>query len=180
MRNLIRRAGVLAGAVAVLLGSGMGVAAAQPLPHLTITPAEHHYMVPVGQIATHTFTLRNTGGSATGNLAITVSGLQEFTITATTCRGALPPGQSCTVTVRFAPTTAGTVRATLTAAGTRPEARATAHLTGTGTAPVTVAHLYWANYGSGTIMEANRNGGDVDTLVKGQLRPTGVAVGPKG
>lgn len=131
MRGLIRRAAVLAGAMAVLAGSGTGVAAAQQVPHLVINPNPGNFgTVQVGGTATRTFTLANTGGSASGNLTISVSASPPFTITGTTCRGALPPRQSCTVTVQFAPAKPATATATLTAAGTKPEARATATLHG--------------------------------------------------
>lgn len=134
MRNLIRRAAVAAGAAAVLLTSGTGVAAAQPLPHLMIAPAAHTFgNVPVGGAATETFRLANTGGSATGALTVTAAPHPPFKITATTCRGALPPRQSCAVTVQFVPGEPGGVRGRLTAAGARPEARVTAELTGIGT-----------------------------------------------
>jgi sugar lactone lactonase YvrE len=39
-----------------------------------------------------------------------------------------------------------------------------------------VAHLYWANAGSGTITEANLDGSDVTQIVSGQDAPQGVAV----
>ena len=43
MRNLICRAAVLAGAVAVLLGTGTGAAAARPQPHLAVTHSSYHH-----------------------------------------------------------------------------------------------------------------------------------------
>jgi len=142
MWNLIRRAAVLAGAAALILGAGMGVAAAQPLPNLVITPNPGDYgNVPAGEAAVQVFTLANTGGSATGALTVTASPSPPFTITASTCRGALGPGMSCTVTVTFAPTTAAAVTGTLTAAGTRPEAKATAGLSGTGTGQTAVCQV---------------------------------------
>ncbi|MDR3032794.1 MAG: choice-of-anchor D domain-containing protein, partial [Kitasatospora sp.] len=139
MRSLIRRAVMLAGAVAVLVGSGTGIAAARQVPHLVITPDPGDFgNVPVGGTETRTFTLANTGGSATGNLTITVSPSPPYTITGTTCRGALPPRQSCMVTVRFAPAKPVTATATLTAAGTKPEARAAVVLHGTTRPPKAV------------------------------------------
>jgi hypothetical protein len=49
--------------------------------------------------------------------------------------------------------------------------------------PVAVAvdssHIYWADGGSGTIMEANLDGSNPLPLVSGQNDPAGVAVGPQ-
>lgn len=39
-------------------------------------------------------------------------------------------------------------------------------------------HLYWANSGGGTIVEANLDGSDATTIDSGQNNPIGVAVGP--
>lgn len=133
MRNLMRRTAVLAGAAVVLLGAGMEVAAAQPLPSLTITPTAHPYgNVPVGETVSQTFTLANSGESSTSALTVTVTTPSEFTITDGTCRGALPPGQSCMVTVQFAPTEPGPAAAELTAVGARPGSRVAAELFGAG------------------------------------------------
>ena len=156
MRGLIRRAGVLAGAAAVLVGSGTGIAAAQQAPRLMITPNPGNFgTVPVGGTSTRTFTLANTGGSASGNLTVTVSSGPPYAITGTTCRGSLPPRQTCTVTVRFAPANKVTATATLTAAGQRPEARATATLDGATHPPTPVTiNLVNINDFHGTIDQA--------------------------
>jgi hypothetical protein len=87
------------------------------------------------------FTLANSGGQATGRLKVMVAGAAGFSITGDRCSGrSLGPGKSCTVSVRFAPTSLGTVTATLTAAGKKPAATATVALTGTGVA-VTSTHV---------------------------------------
>ncbi len=132
-------AGVLAAGLAVVAA---GPAAAAGPPVLAFTPSPYDYgQVTVGQKASQTFTLANSGDSASGTVTITLTGAAAFTITADQCTGtSLGPRKSCTVAVRFAPTSAGTVTATLTATGEH--ATATDSLTGTG---VSAAHLYWTN-----------------------------------
>ncbi|HJX51893.1 MAG TPA: choice-of-anchor D domain-containing protein, partial [Polyangia bacterium] len=64
---------------------------------------------------TQTFTVTNNGGTATGALAVTntgVGGASQFTST-TTCQ-ALAPAASCQVVVTFKPTIAGSASATFT------------------------------------------------------------------
>jgi Abnormal spindle-like microcephaly-assoc'd, ASPM-SPD-2-Hydin len=162
----------------IVSGSAAGVAAASAGPPvLAFSPAPFDYgQVTVGQTPSQVFTLANTGGWASSALTVTVPGSAAFTVTADTCSGtSLGPGKSCTVTVRFAPTAAGAAGATLTAAGNKQAATATDALTGTG-APA--GHLYWANFSGGTIVEANLDGTDPQTIATGQNTPYGVAVGP--
>jgi Cep192 domain 4 len=182
MRKFIRRAVVGAGAVVTVLGAAAGVASASPSPAaLAFTPAPYDYgQVTNGQTASQTLTLANSGGKASGALTVTVAGSAQFTITADTCTGiSLAKGKSCTVMVQFAPTTAGTASATLTAANKK-DVLAADTLTGTGVA-VPAAHLYWANFAygvpsAGTISEANLDGSNPQTIVSGQTGPQGVAV----
>jgi hypothetical protein len=151
-------------------------------PLLEFTPSPYDYgQVTIGQGATQTFTLANSGGQATGALTVTLAGPAAFTASGDTCTGAsLSPGGSCTVTVRFAPTSTATVSATLTAASTNPAATATAALTSTG---VLASHLYWVNRGtspnfpSGTINRANLDGTSPRPIVTGQDAASGVTVG---
>ena len=66
-----------------------------------------------------TFTATNTGGSATGTIAVTVSGTDasQFAIASDLCSGmTLAAGASCTIKARFAPRSAGGKAASLTAA----------------------------------------------------------------
>jgi hypothetical protein len=183
MHTLIRRAAVAAGAMAVVLGTGVGVASASGAPVLAFSPASHDYQqVPVGQTPapTQVFTLKNTGGSATSVLKITLPP-GPFSITANTCTGtSLGPGKSCTVTVQFAPTATGGASATLTAMSNKPAAMASAALSGTG---IPAGHLFWTNLAdpnvdldSGSIVMANLDGTNPTTLVTGQNSPAGVAV----
>ena len=157
-----------------------GPAAAKTGPVLAFTPSPDDFgVVTVGQTASQTLTLANTGGSPTRALTVALSGPAAFAIAADTCTGtSLGLGKSCTVTVQFAPPSTGTVTAALTAVSNKGAATATDPLTGTGRA---VAHLYWANFGAfpntGTIQEANPDGTGVTTIVSGQNGPYGVAVG---
>ena len=178
MGSVFGRAVVVAGAVVMALGSAAGAAAAKPRPPvLAFSPAPYNYgQVVAGGAASQTFTLANTGGQATGRLAVTLTGAAAFTITGGTCHS-LAPGKRCTVTVRFTPVTSGTVTATLTAAGKkRGAATAEDVLTGAGGGlGLDLDHIYWAGT-SQTISSANLDGSDPQTLVSGQNGPIGVAV----
>lgn len=154
--------------------AGAGPAGAAP-PSLAFTPSPYSYgQVTVGQTASQTFTVANSGGSASAALTLSLSGSSAFTVTTDTCTGtSLGPGKSCTVSVQFAPTSAGSKAATLTAASKK--ATATDSLTGTG-ATAGAGHLYWAGYTAGTINEANLDGTSPQAIVAGQTYPAGVAV----
>src|SRR5690349_18995035 len=163
-----------------MLAAGLVVAAAGPaaagkVPALAFSPAPYGFgQVTDGQTASQTFTLANSGKSASGALRVTLPGSAAFTITADTCTGtSLGPATSCTVTVQFAPSSAGTVTATLTAANNKKTVLATDALTGTGVAP---AHLYWTDPDTNTVWEANPDGSNPQQLESGQNGPWGVAV----
>ena len=82
---------------------GGAAAAAQGAPVLAFTPAPFDYgQVTTGQTASQRFTLANTGTKASGKVTVKLTGSAVFTITGDTCKS-LPPGKTCTVTVRFAP-----------------------------------------------------------------------------
>ena len=69
---------------------------------------------------------------ATGALKVSLTGSSAFSITADTCTArSLGPKKSCSVTVQYAPTTAGSSdTGTLTAMSKKPAASASASLTG--------------------------------------------------
>ena len=174
MGSVFGRAVLVAGAIVAMVGSATGAAAGPRPPALVFTPSPYSYgEVAAGQTASQTFTLGNPGRSATGRLTVTLAGAAAFTITGDTCKS-LPPGKRCAVTVRFAPTGAGAVTATLTAASKK-QAVATDVLTGTGgvggPAP---GHLAWA--ADDSIWEANLDGTNPQAVVTGQHDPAGVAV----
>src|SRR5579859_45155 len=184
--NLPRVLLAAAAAVTVTVGTAAaevaaaGPAAAKTGPVLSFPPSPDDFgAVTIGQTATHTLTLANTGGSPTRALTVALSGPAGFAITGNACTGtSLAPGKKCAVTVQFAPSTLGTVTALLTAISNKGTVTATDPLTGTGQA---VPHLYCANFGAfpntGTIQEANPDGTGVTTVATGQNGPYGVAVG---
>jgi hypothetical protein len=62
----------------------------------------------IGQLATLTFDLRNTGGQATGPVALELRATNEFAITSPSCTGAeLAGGSTCRIVLSFTPTTDG-------------------------------------------------------------------------
>ncbi|HEY0638006.1 MAG TPA: discoidin domain-containing protein, partial [Pseudonocardiaceae bacterium] len=77
-------------------------------------------------------TVSNTGSGPATLSGVTVTGDYARS---TTCGSSLAAGASCTVSVTFTPTAAGTRSGTLTVAGSAPGAPHTASLTGDGVAP---------------------------------------------
>ncbi len=127
-------------ALAVLAGT-----AVTPASGMALAPATHDFgPIVVGNMsATRDFTVTNSGGSASGAIAIGLSGsgASNFTITADTCNTrTLAPTQSCIVTVRFVPGSAGAKNVSLTMAAS-PGGSATSALSGTGigTAALSIA-----------------------------------------
>jgi outer membrane protein assembly factor BamB len=146
--------GVALGAVALLVpASGQaGRAPALAWSPTTSTGTFDYGAVDVGQTASQTFTLTNSGGSASAALTVALSGSAAFTKTADTCAAtSLGPKKTCTVSVQYAPTVGGSDQATLTAAGNKPAASASLALTGTGAVPLvnwpmfhnTLDHVGW-------------------------------------
>jgi hypothetical protein len=81
-----------------------------------------------GQTVSQTFTLANSGGSATSGLTVTLTGSAAFTVTADSCTGtSLGPRKSCTVTVSYAPASAGQADSAMLTA-TAPKGAATVSL----------------------------------------------------
>ena len=89
-------------------------------------------LVAVRKTASQTFTLTNSGGSASAALTVTLSGPPTVTITDDTCTAtSLGPGKSCTVTVQYAPTSSGPGgEVTLEASGKKAAADATLSIAG--------------------------------------------------
>ena len=149
-------------------------------PKLGFTPSSYDYgEVTAGQPASQAFTLANTGATASGTLAVTLTGQAGFTKSGDTCTGtSLGPGQSCTVSVQFTPASYAPLSATLTAADKDPAATAAVALTGTGMGP-----LCWTNnptgggFPQGTVLVANHDGSRQRALFSGQDWPAAVAVG---
>jgi hypothetical protein len=148
-----RRRASAALVAAGLIGLGLlvpTVGQAARLPATAFSPSSYDYgTIDAGTTASKTFTLTNSGGSATGALSVSLTGSSAFSVTADTCTArSLGPRKSCSVTVRYAPTTAGASdSATLRASGKKPAAVATASLTGASTAPVGQSQPDCASFG---------------------------------
>jgi hypothetical protein len=163
------------GGTAVAQVSGTGITAGA----VTIAPASHDF----GSIqqkmsgSTQTFTVQNTGQAATGALATTLTGNDagDFTITADGCNTkVLTPSATCTITVQFAPTTAGAKRATLSVTGT-PGGTAVSQLSGTALADSSLAiDPTSKDFNSVTI---STNGSSFATATFVISNPGGVATG---
>jgi hypothetical protein len=105
---------LVVGALAFILPA---TARAGDPPAMAFSPTFWATAVHSGTSTTRDFTLTNSGGNATGALTLTISLSGPFTISVDGCTGvSLGPGKSCKVTVQYAPVTAGTDRAGLTAA----------------------------------------------------------------
>ena len=161
---------------AVLVAPGIA-AAASAAPALSFSPAPFNYgQVTVRQPASQTFSLANSGRSATGRLTVTLTGSAAFTITGNTCKS-LAPGKTCRVTVRFTPVTSATVTATLTVAGKKHAAHAVDALTGTGKGlGQDLGSIYWADASDSTINAAGLGSSSSQQLIQDQNNPVGVAV----
>jgi hypothetical protein len=95
-----------------------GMARAGAPPPIAFSPGFWVVDLHAGTTSTKEFTLTNAGVSATGALALATFPSGPFTISSDGCTGvSLGPGKSCEVTVRYAPVTAGTDRAGLSALG---------------------------------------------------------------
>jgi Cep192 domain 4 len=182
--GLIRVIGAASATAAALLTLMLAATVGQAarLPSIAWSPVTSpgtfdYGAVNVGQAASQTFALTNSGGSATGMLSVSLGTATEFSITADACTGtALGPRKSCNVTVQYVPTTAGQTTTTLAANGIRPSASATITLSGTGVA-VAVRHIYWANSGANTIGRADLDGSNPNqSFITGASFPIGVAV----
>lgn len=120
-----------------LQGTGLAPAA------LAMAPAAQSFPdTVVGVVSTTVmFTVDNTGDVSSGTIttALTGADASEFTVTADSCDGApLAGGASCTVTVRFEPTSAGDKTAALVVSATT-GGSASSDLSGTGLTPATLS-----------------------------------------
>jgi hypothetical protein len=119
-------------------------------PSIALTPSAHDYgTIDPNTTASQTFVLKNTGGSATGALTVKLTGSSSFARTSDSCTGtALGPKKQCSVTVRYAPTTAGSSDSgTLTVSAKKPSAGASAALIGKASQPKSQSQIDCESYG---------------------------------
>jgi hypothetical protein len=107
-------------------------------PLITLAPGQQAYgEVALGQSSGEAlFTMVNMGESPSGPATVSVSG-SGFVLSSNGCGAQLPGGGACSVTVRFQPQAVGPAAGVLTAQA-NPGGSATASLSGTGTAMLTV------------------------------------------
>jgi hypothetical protein len=183
MRPLFARAATMAVAIAAVAVGAATAAAASTGPVLSWAPATagvYSYGTPPGgQAVAETFTLTNSGGSASSALTVTLAGSAAFTKTADTCTGtSLGPRKTCTVAVTYtAPQVPGQAsQATLTA--TSNKSAGTANLALNGAAAKASPAITTTNSGGGpagsTVTDtATLTGGDhPGGTIEFQLYPT--------
>jgi hypothetical protein len=128
------------GGVARSALAGRGRAAAQ----LSLTPAVKGFgVVVLGQTASHTFRVMNTGGSPTGLVSASVSGADGsmFIITMNGCAAPLAPGAWCDITVTFGPPSAGVDKEASLTVSASPGGVATAGMTGSAQTPASLTGM---------------------------------------
>ncbi len=115
---------------ATLSGTGLMPGALQ------IAPASHDFgnVVSGGQSAEQTFTVTNTGSTATGVPSAALSDSANFSITMNNCSAALAASATCTIKARFNPASTGSKLSSLTVMAS-PGGAAPASLNGTGISP---------------------------------------------
>lgn len=124
------------GGSAALSGTGQNPAMITLLP----TAADFGSVAIGGGMSTVNFTVMNTGGAPTGAITANLTGAQstQFSIVSVgACSAPLAGGASCTITVRFSPTTVGAKAAVLNVSSPSGGTR-TSDVTGTG---ITMAAL---------------------------------------
>jgi sugar lactone lactonase YvrE len=181
MRGLIR-IGVVVAAAAIALLPVVAGQARQPVDSTWSLSAggpitQYDYgTVNIGQTVSQTFTLTNSGGSATSSLKVTISAATAFTKAADGCTGtSLGPTKACAVIVQYTPGTPGASdTATLTASGMKPGSSTSLALAGVGAAE---GHIYWGNLGPQSISRANLDGTGVNLrFITAVGAPYGLAV----
>ncbi|MGI4852762.1 MAG: choice-of-anchor D domain-containing protein [Janthinobacterium lividum] len=102
-------------------------------PQLSLTPASLNFgVLAVGNSATLTTTLLNTGNASVSSIAIGVTA--GFTANST-CGSSLAPGSSCSIAVTYAATAAGVLSGLLTVNSSDPASPLTASLTAAANIP---------------------------------------------
>lgn len=168
VRSMLGRAALVAGLISILAPALVAAKAAPPA--LGVSPstdgAYDYGTVAAGSTASETFTVTNAGGSASGVVAIQVTGSDAFAVAADGCTGlSLGPSKSCDVTIEFAPDATGEVSATMSVSARRFTSSTSVDLSGTGGQP---QWLFWVAANGTTIGRANLDGsGVIDDLITG-------------
>jgi Abnormal spindle-like microcephaly-assoc'd, ASPM-SPD-2-Hydin len=106
-------------------------------PSVTLNPTTLTYLVNVGQNATLTTTLQNTGTAALSITSLTLSDTTDYSQT-NNCpvgSGTLAASGTCTISVTFTPSTTGTLNGTLSIVDSASGSPHVVNLAGTGVAP---------------------------------------------
>ena len=147
----------------------------EPTQAAVITPSLSFGSVNVGVNLTKTVTLANDGAAAlniTVPSAASVTG-SDFSFVSTTCGSSLAAGTSCTIDVRFTPTTAASRTGTLSIA-TGAGARASS-LSGVGLQAVLGLSSASLAYGNVTV-NTSANSGSITLTNNGNTAATGLAI----
>jgi len=115
-----------------LAGTGLSV------PPLTLSSTAVNYgLLPLGASATQQITVSNpsTGSSQTITTALNGSYASQFVITENSCAASLGPGNSCSLTIQFAPVLAGSLDASVSVSGSGGNGPLSANLSGVGVRP---------------------------------------------
>lgn len=121
---------------------------------LSIAPSTHQYSaLAVGESEVAMFVVTNTGGVITGAITAALEaggpGQTHYSVSSDGCSAQmLGAGASCSIEVRFAPTTSGTLLNSLTVSAT-PGDTAIASLSGSGAFPPTTLSVNTVNLGGG-------------------------------
>lgn len=134
-------------AIGMLRGTSVAPAAIAFLP----TPYDFGTVDTGSSSAVQVFTLTNNGAAATGAIGVTYVGdTSQFTVAGDQCSNvALPAGASCTVSMKFTPSSYGSAALTINAGGA-PGGMTSATLTGTGRSYTTLT-VHVAGVGSGSV-----------------------------
>ena len=168
MRRWTRVLPILALGAAALGVAAPANAGTAPVLQFAASPSPAYGSVAVGQSLDQTFTLTNTGGTASAAIKVTLSPATVFTIPAggDLCTAiSLGPKKTCTVTVTYTPAAAGANdSATLTASAKKPALPATLGLTGSSPQTLSAGCQALNNTSSNGVVDAAFNAGEVITL----------------
>lgn len=149
--------------------------AAAPEPaQLSISPVSYSYgsVVVGGSSASRSFAVTNTGQRTSGSISVAVTGANpaDFVIDANSCTGTVAAGGACSVSVHFAPSAAGSRKASLSISAS-PGGTATAALQGTGAEAQLV--LSPASYQYGAVTIGATSGSQAFTVTNTGAAPSG-------